>query len=301
VVRRQFNHLPDPVLTQSASRRLPPVQDRPPAARLVSPWGFALRLYLLALWDAQIHTEAGRRPDNRLPLIGRGRVGWSDLLALPSSGPGRGGNGIRRRPGRREGVRYERFQLNDEGGGQGGFTLPYRVPVLGEAGTYALPAELITQGWIHLLTDAELLMLMMVADQHVVQGRERVQIPADIRRHCYSIGYDCYESNLVLERLGLLEVIEQARHADGKIVEFSGRTQPHTLALLPAGFARRAPLAFEQALTELHAGGGHRARGFDGVSLAGVTQEPRRSRVPRSAGQAARDRARRSTSARMQE
>ena len=64
-------------------RLLPPRRERPPATRLVSPRGIALRLYLTALFVAQSR-PAGAVPGNTLPLADTdASVSWTDLIATP--------------------------------------------------------------------------------------------------------------------------------------------------------------------------------------------------------------------------
>jgi hypothetical protein len=64
-----------------SDRLLPPRNDRPPAARLVSPRGIALRLYLTALFVAQSRSP-GDLPGNKLPLADADApVSWIDLIA----------------------------------------------------------------------------------------------------------------------------------------------------------------------------------------------------------------------------
>src|SRR5215469_12890170 len=64
-----------------ADRLLPPRNERPPATRLVSPRGIALRLYLTALFVAQSR-QSGAQPRNKLPLADTDApVSWIDLIA----------------------------------------------------------------------------------------------------------------------------------------------------------------------------------------------------------------------------
>ena len=64
-----------------ADRLLPPRSERPPATRLVSPRGIALRLYLTALYVAQSRPP-GVLPGNKLPLADADApVSWADLIA----------------------------------------------------------------------------------------------------------------------------------------------------------------------------------------------------------------------------
>lgn len=263
-VRQRFVYRDDPAPGNASDRKLPPRKDRPPAGRIVSPNGIALRFLLLAIFEAQTHTQPGKSPGNLLRLhAGGGQVGWADLIAVPGQAQGRfktrstpadlktrrlhsalktlakPENQLVHLPN--EGLRYhtyENFLLNDEGGRRShGDTPRYVVPQSGEANLFGIPAGLITNGWIHVLTDAELRMLMMIADRQAVTSREEVEFSADLRLLHYAVGYDAYETNLVLERLGLIHVEEQERHDDSKIVDYDRRfVAPHRFRLLPDGF-----------------------------------------------------------------
>jgi hypothetical protein len=67
----------------SSDRLLPDRHERPPATRLVSPRGIALKVYLTALFLAQTRSP-GERPRNKLPLADPGQVSWIDLIATPA-------------------------------------------------------------------------------------------------------------------------------------------------------------------------------------------------------------------------
>lgn len=54
----------------ASDRLLPPRRERPPATRLVSPRGIALRVFLTALFVSQTRS-AGERPGNTLPVADR--------------------------------------------------------------------------------------------------------------------------------------------------------------------------------------------------------------------------------------
>jgi hypothetical protein len=81
-IRSDFVYRASPAPGDASDRRLPPRADRPPATRIMSPRGTALRLYLTALFEAQTRCSAGAHPTNDRPLLARGEaVGWVDLLA----------------------------------------------------------------------------------------------------------------------------------------------------------------------------------------------------------------------------
>lgn len=292
LLRRRFAYRDEPAPGEPSDRSLPPRLDRPPASRIMSPNGIALRLYLLGIFEGQAHTQAGKTPANRLPLIAAGgEIGWTDLIAVPfqtqrnaprASAPGAHGKrptnpavssrndkkkrriisalrtlsaedvGLVYLPGAGNATKkYERFQLLDEGGTRAhADPSPYVVPPRRDAGVIRLPAGLFTRGWIHLLEDSELTFLMMLADwtQNVHAQADQVEIPGDTRLLHYGVGWDAYEANMVLHRFGLIEVSEQERHEDGRIVGFTGETERHALRLVAAGFDEPAVATIRQAL-----------------------------------------------------
>jgi hypothetical protein len=278
-LRRRFVYRDDPAPGDASDRRLPAPKERPPVGRIVSPNGVALRLLLLAIFEAQTHTQPGKSPGNLLPLrAGGNEVGWADLIAVPARGQGRGmtrsatvdlkirrlhsalrtlakrENQLVHLPsGGRRYHTYERFLLNDEGGSrEHGNTPRYVVPATGEAGLFGLPSGLITNGWIHVLTDAELRMLMMIADQQAATGRQMVEFSGDLRLLHYAVGYDSYEANLVLERFGLIHVEEQERHSDSRIVDYDRRfAAPHRFQLQPDGFEEQPVYVVTQELGKI--------------------------------------------------
>lgn len=72
-----------------SDRRLSVKEDRPPAARLITPRGAALRVFLTALFEAQARVRPGQQPGNTRPLASRPsgvnfqaeRAIWRQLIA----------------------------------------------------------------------------------------------------------------------------------------------------------------------------------------------------------------------------
>ncbi len=75
-----------------SDRRLSIKEDRPPAARLITPRGAALRVFLTALFEAQARVRLGQHPGNTRPLASRpgGVISWIDLLASDAEPYGKG-------------------------------------------------------------------------------------------------------------------------------------------------------------------------------------------------------------------
>lgn len=110
--------------------------------------------------------------------------------------------------------------------------------------TFTLPLGLFSNGWIHLLEDAELafLMMLIVVTQLGHQG-EWVKIPAEQRLLHYGIGRDSYEAYKTLLAFGLLKVeYDEGRHVDGKVMGYKEGVQPrlHAFKLQPEGFEEPA-------------------------------------------------------------
>jgi hypothetical protein len=259
-----------PLRGDPSDRRLPDKADRPPAARLMTPRGAVLRVYLTALFEAQTRTRPGRRPGNKRPLESRkaGVIPWIDLLAsgAKSSGTGRHhmsvsakktrqmGSAIGRlaeeelvelthagKPGNRK---YEEFVLMHEGGHRPhGPNVPYQVPVVPPQQAFPVPSTLFTNGWIHVLEDTELSFLLMMAAAHHAMGGQAFIITAASRLLRFGMAHDAYEAHVLLSQLGLVTVTPDARRRpDGTVEEFNseGSALPHVLGFTPAGFDRDA-------------------------------------------------------------
>jgi hypothetical protein len=253
-----------------SDRRLPDKADRPPATRIMSPRGAALRVLLTALFEAQARTRPGQHPGNKRPLATGGSdvISWTDLLASGAKSSGTGKNHmsvsakkIRQmesalgrlaieelveltRPGDSGARKYEQFELLNEGGRRAhGSNVAYQVPVPLREPAFPVPATLFTNGWIHVLEDTELTFILMMAARHHATGGQQFRVPAETRLLRFGIGRDAYEAHMMLSRLGLIEVTQDpGRHPDGKVKDFnSGEPAlPHILGFIPAGFGRDA-------------------------------------------------------------
>jgi hypothetical protein len=261
---------------EPSDRRLPDRDSRPPASRLISPRGAALRFYLTALFEAQAGTVPGARSQNRRPLQAGGDViSWADLLASPAQNAVSGNTVMRvadkkarqlshtldvlareelagLTPAGQLGTgrydKYDKFQLLHEGGRRAtGANIAYQVP-LGEP-TFPVPAALFTSGWIHVLEDTELAFILMLAAGHHENGGQQVSVPGTERLDSYGLGRDAYEAHKMLARLGLVTVIaDPGRYPDGKVEGYNEgeSAQLHAFIFHPGQFSR-------DALTEVRA------------------------------------------------
>lgn len=268
-IRTPFVYLETAIAEDDASdRRAPKRALRPPATMISSGKGAALRMYLTALAYAQIRHRPGHRVSLDLPLAAFSRErGWNDLVASPAVTSGRGEtrSTIREKKARtlataldtleeanlvelhgtagRKG-RHEGFSLLDEAGWQrGGDPLPYVIPSKKED-YFTLPVGFVTQGWLHVLEDSEIALLLMVAcrrgslsaiGDNADLAPGEVAIPADTRLRHYGIHRDPFSSaRKTLEWFGLLRVREVHRHEDGRAEDAEMRL--HRLSLLESGF-----------------------------------------------------------------
>jgi hypothetical protein len=253
-----------------ADRLLPPRNERPPATRLVSPRGIALRLYLTALFIAQSRLP-GAVPGNTLPLADADApVSWTDLIATTAERhSGRVYSGQREKklrqvhdalrrlsnPGlqlvtlpnftRRSAGRYEGFLLMHEGGVPAGgeSNSPYTVP-RADSRTMYLPGGLFLNGWIHLLEDSELAFLLMLSCLRSRSDRITVFATSEVRLLQFGLGRDAYESHRILSELGLVRVHSGAH--SGRRLGRAGRylkSDPpklHRFELINEGFEEPA-------------------------------------------------------------
>ena len=258
------------LLGDPSDRKLSVKQDRPPAARLITPRGAALRVYLTALLEAQTRVRSGQRPGNTRPLATRpgGKISWIDLLASDAEPYGERkhhmsvsakktrqmtsaigrlakeelveltGTG---KPGAKK---YEGFLLMHELGRRPhGSAMPYTVPVVPPEQAFPVPVTLFTSGWVHILEDSELAFILMVAAFDQATGGQPFMISAADRLHRFGMKHDGYEAHKMLSRLGLVTVTpDDRRRPDGTVEEFNseGKPLPHVLRFTPDGLGRDA-------------------------------------------------------------
>ncbi|WP_131103456.1 hypothetical protein [Ornithinimicrobium sufpigmenti] len=269
-VRTGFVYRPhDPAAVDYSDRRVPPPTERPPATRLLSPRGSALRLELIALGVAQ-RRKAGSEFKNDLPLAPGythgGSAAWAQLITTPAQYAGAGN--VRATPltkrrrsltdaldvlanaglvdyprtgddrGRREG-----FLLLDERATSPTDRLTYRVPTSKES-TVLVPPGFLHKGWVHVLEDSEIALLLMVMCGlgKLPDSEGWVAIPAGERLLNYGLSRDAFSAaHPVLREMGLLEVQSVGRHSDGRVIDFrSEGPSLHRLKLVPEAFEEKA-------------------------------------------------------------
>lgn len=245
--------------------------------RVTSPRGAALRLHLTALAVTQFTGRVGQSKRNELPLRPRsGQVGWTDLLASSAMAKTDGSVMMTEQDKRlrqlqsaldslveaslvwlphqsRGAGKYEGFELLDETAGRSPADdhIPYRVPKKIES-SFVIPDEFVTNGWVHVLEDTEIALLLMTACAVHSIETDAVAIPAYHRVQHYGIGRDAFEAHRWLERYGLLHVVEVNRHLDdGRSIDFAEEGAAlHRLHLVNDGFQKDAITTVRESLSE---------------------------------------------------
>lgn len=266
--------------TEVSDRKAPRRHLRPAATRITSSRGPNLRLELTLLAIAQSagkNGAPGRLPE--LPVAGSSSDdAWTDVLASAATASGQGAHfaSVRDKKARSirnaldtladaglvafrgkvgEPGRYDDFYLLDEGGPQnaGRDPITYRIPNFPlDVGLVKLPAGFIENGWVHVLADSELVVLLMVACGYGGPGSPAVEagevaISADFRLRHYGIHRDPFSTaRKTLEYFGLLNVDEKNRWADGRARD--DEHMLHRLRLNPAGFSRDAASTVHEAI-----------------------------------------------------
>jgi hypothetical protein len=246
-----------------SARQLPSRADRPPAARLVTSRGSLLQFEIAILAEAQLCTGIGHAPKNTRPLMSEGTtVGWSELFPLaatPTSGSHATyrdildlrrdqlvGNvrklvdrGFLREPDRTPPLpRFdaEEFLLLDEGGPTAKYAgEKYLVPDVSTG--FTVPLTLVENGWLFVLTEAELLMLLFAAKHYDPHSEHGVMMSAQDRIRFFGISPATYNRAQVLDSLGLLEVTMDPTRAvlDENVPRDKRHSRPNRLRLLPEG------------------------------------------------------------------
>jgi hypothetical protein len=235
-------------------------------ARLGTPRGAALRLMLIALFEAQTRTKVGGQPDNPRPLQAPGdTIAWADLLATDAKASGKGRTYmnvpakksrhlfsalellheqdlVSLPSGQAARNKHEGFLLNYESGKRvSGPNDLYEVPRKTEE-HFLIPLGLFTHGWVHVLEDSELRYLLMLCYRH--HGSPGgFKVHSETRLLHMGIGPDAYEAHTWFSRFDLNQVtMDDARHLNGTVDDYGkgGVAIPHTLQLLPDGFEQDA-------------------------------------------------------------
>jgi hypothetical protein len=279
-IRPGFTVRSEPAQAQGdlSDRLLPPRRERPPATRLTSPRGIALKVYLTALFVAQTRSP-GERPGNKMPLADPDTVSWIDLIATPAE---RGGtltySNVRHKKVRqlqdallrlsqpevqlvelpnfrsKPTGKYEGFLLMHEGGApyEGGDNAPYTVPPEHGQMLLRVPPGLFLNGWIHVLEDSELAFLLMLTCLRARFSDKPVFAASEIRLLQFGLSRDAYQAHHMLNRLGLIDVEEDPnRHMEGGRAHGFTKDNPpklHRFQLINDGFEQEAIPTMRRAI-----------------------------------------------------
>lgn len=268
VVRNGFSYRAAGVAIGASDRKAPPVQLRPPATRLLTSRGSALRFAVSLLAIAQAIRRPGEKA--RIDDLGVSVVGdsntlaWATLLETGATDSKTDNAYITARDKRGRSVRsalealtaaglvwipaeagsrnrFANFMLLDERGSEVlRERMEYRVPRSTDEPTFTVPSGFVTNGWMHVLEDSEIAVLFMVAcGQGGWHADGLTAMRADTRLLHYGIHRDAFSAaRKTLEWFGLLRVDEIGRHDDGRAENTDLRV--HRLGLLQAGFEEPA-------------------------------------------------------------
>ena len=265
-IRHGFVRVKIPTVPDVSDRSAPKPEHRPPSTRLMSPNGIALRFYLIALLEAQSRTSPGDRAAGTETSLRRETgtdIGWCDYIASTAvaSGGGKHLMGVldkklRQLQNTLDRLKFERLvELPNYVAKQGkheGFILmsddglryrtnaQYRIPDGDDF--FTIPVSLFTNGWIFVLEDSELALLLIAARLQHKDGDASHRLPAAPRLLNYGLSRDAFESHSMLDWMGLLEVEEDPeRDFDGRTHDYRTRgAQPHGLRFLSSGLERLA-------------------------------------------------------------
>ncbi|MCD5422666.1 hypothetical protein LRS71_24455 [Rhodococcus pyridinivorans] len=266
-LRHGFVRLSIPASPNSSDRSAPKPEHRPPSTRLMSPNGIALKLELIALFEAQTRTQPGLRPlDNTTPLreVSDGDMCWSNYIASGAQSTVGDGylmsaqdkkfrqlgtaldrlkkEGLIHSPNHeRRADKHQGFRLMREDARRGHTGDFYRVPDAAEE-YFTIPATLVTNGWIYVLEDSELALLLIAARLRAKHGDVTVRLEAGPRVLNYCLSRDSFEAHRMLKWLGLLDVtVDDDRRPNGRVENYAKKgALPHGLRFLPAGLDKDA-------------------------------------------------------------
>ncbi|MGW6691273.1 hypothetical protein, partial [Streptomyces sp. NPDC054961] len=220
-----------------------PEDPAPPLTQLLHPRGIALRLYLLAVFEAHCRLEPREAWTSGRALTGR--LGWSDFVAVDAAyssqkgylhdevlqdrdgqscrvrqvqgalrtleGVGGGGQALVEVPRKKNGARdYAAFSLMSERG-RGGTLTPdrYVLPEPGVDKVISIPSDFFLQGWAQVLTPAEVATWLVL--QLLSQAFPRkhavsgVYLYANKREGYFRLRRDSYEDSCnALRSFGLI-------------------------------------------------------------------------------------------------
>jgi hypothetical protein len=287
-VRREYLRN-DKIESVEDERKPLPMEQRPLAARMITPKGVALKLHLMLLFAAQCSAKPGKAWKNPYPVepTPQSDHSWMGLTATIARyrGPGIQGASVATNKRRQvtealkklEGLNLIR-PTKGPGRGRQGFDLlhengkstpaagvPYVVPTDAEP-FVEVPREFFTEGWVHVLTTSEIAALLMWLDALKYDWMATAdpslfvtRVTSAVRQGAYGLGREAYETHQQLDAFQLLDVLRpEKRHDDGKWQEFAQDSSDlacHRVALTPNGFSRDAGEVVQEVLQRRDARG----------------------------------------------
>jgi hypothetical protein len=260
----------------TSSRKGTERHQRPPSTRILSPRGLALSFSLTTLLDAQMRLSPGQiAPRNERPIKAENeKDGWTNYVATDAqdADKGRVFKTVRTKKVRqiqsglirladqnlihlpRDGDQwdYDAFAMLREDARATGDNDLYKVPDV-EDEYFTVPLSLFTNGWIYVLEDSELVLLLIAARMRAQHGDKPVPMRSGPRKLNYGLTKDSYESaHRILDYLDILDVISDFnRSEDGKVDGIAKRgAQPHRLRFRPEALERPAYPTIVETITE---------------------------------------------------
>lgn len=272
-IRHGFVRRDAPSTADTSSRRGTERFERPPSTRVLSPRGLALSFELTLLLDAQMRLLPGHvaTANERAVKAENDKDGWTDYVATDARKADKGQvyksvkakkvrhiqSGLMRLAaenlvhvplddrGQRD---YGKFTLLRDDARARGENDPYKVPDADDE-YFTVPLSLFTNGWIYVLEDSELVLLLIAARFRKVFGDKAHPMASGPRKLNYGLTKDSYEAaHRVLDYLSILDVIaDWRRSSDGRVDGFASRVergergaQPHRLLLQPGNLDKPA-------------------------------------------------------------
>jgi hypothetical protein len=253
-----------------------PKLETPLIARLVSP-GLAMRLYLTALYEAQVRQHQGMLHTNNRLILPKSadEVGWLELLAVTTKvsdmgfmHPGNRLNKVNHAIKRlhKEGVvmlpsenrprhKLEHFLLRNDGGTQPGLPTRVRYIIPKPDEGVGIPVEFYTNNWLHFLTDGEIalwLALRLLAAEHPESHQgSGVFMSGRTSRLRFGLPLDRYRCHAALARFGIIKGVgNESRWRVGQPVPpgQKGHLEPLHFALDDRGLQLPAAEVIGEAL-----------------------------------------------------
>ena len=277
-VRHGFIRRPSaPLAADTSSRAGTERHHRPPSTRVLSPRGLALSFELTNLVDAQMRLLPGQlvTRNERVIKAENNKDGWTNYVATDAQKADKGQvymsvrakkvrhiqSGLLRLadqnlidlPHNDRGQRdFDGFALLREDARATGDNDLYKVPEAADE-YFTVPLTLFTNGWIHVLEDSELVLLLIAARMHCKYGDTPQPLPSGPRKLNYGLTKDSYEAaHRMLDYLSILDVIaDWNRSSNGKVDGFRKQgAQPHRLRFHPEHLDRPAYPTIVDTITD---------------------------------------------------